>query len=237
MKIECLYGSEEFWVSTIFVLTTHAHAVPPSAGLFGVFLVFSWCFFQGKLRIGMAESTVQVALAHAVTYTPPRIVPEGESKDAAWEAPPVLDASKTMKSEKFSKLLQAADDELKRCFSEKPSYNELIPALCEVGIDGLHDRCHLTPGFPVFPMLAKPTKGISEVLDRFEGIQFTCEWKYDGERLQVCPGWMPTKMQEIKLEPETRISRVVMLTTDHYLHTETCEILEFSHRNIHNNSH
>ena len=141
----------------------------------------------------MAESTVQVALAHAVTYTPPRIVPEGESKDAAWEAPPVLDASKTMKSEKFSKLLQAADDELKRCFSEKPSYNELIPALCEVGIDGLHDRCHLTPGFPVFPMLAKPTKGISEVLDRFEGIQFTCEWKYDGERLQVCPGWMPTK--------------------------------------------
>ena len=29
------------------------------------------------------------------------------------------------------------------------------------------------------------TQGISEVLDRFEGIQFTCEWKYDGERLQV----------------------------------------------------
>jgi hypothetical protein len=204
MKIECLYGSEELGIHSI--CTNHPRPCRPILRrsfwcLSGVFLVF-----QGKLRIGMAESTVQVALAHAVTYTPPRIVPEGESKDAAWEAPPVLDASKTMKSEKFSKLLQAADDELKRCFSEKPSYNELIPALCEVGIDGLHDRCHLTPGFPVFPMLAKPTKGISEVLDRFEGIQFTCEWKYDGERLQVCPGWMPTKMQEIKLEPETRIS-------------------------------
>lgn len=69
--------------------------------------------------------------------------------------------------------------------SELPSYDEVIPALLEVGIDGLRQNCKLTPGVPLKPMLAKPTKAIGEVLDRFEDKKFTCEYKYDGERAQV----------------------------------------------------
>ncbi|KIX03752.1 uncharacterized protein Z518_07305 [Rhinocladiella mackenziei CBS 650.93] len=120
-------------------------------------------FLEGKLRLGLAEKTVIIALAQAVV---------------TYEA---------MKKGKVPSTDQLAEGEatLKTVYSELPSYEVIIPAMLEHGIFNLHETCKLRPGVPLKPMLAKPTKSITEVLDRFEDKNFTCEYKYDGERAQV----------------------------------------------------
>jgi len=129
----------------------------------------------GKLRIGLAEQSVLQALAQACVQTPP-----------CQEYPPTKHTvHKNTEGEKFKEELAKESLKLKTAYCECPSYDILLPALLEAGIDGLGARCRLTPGIPLKPMLAHPTKGVQEVLTRFENCRFTCEWKYDGERAQI----------------------------------------------------
>ncbi|PWN53126.1 ATP-dependent DNA ligase [Violaceomyces palustris] len=122
---------------------------------------------EGKLRIGLAERSVLVALARSIV-----ISKLGES-------------IRRMDQASLAEKLEEGTEIVKSVFSELPSYDAVIPALLQGGVEGLRETCKLTPGVPLKPMLAKPTKAIAEVLDRFEGQPFTCEYKYDGERAQV----------------------------------------------------
>ncbi|KAI9468530.1 MAG: ATP-dependent DNA ligase [Benjaminiella poitrasii] len=120
---------------------------------------------EGKLRIGLAEQTVLSALAQAVVLS---------SKAHA----------KTSTSKK-EELLASAVETVKYVYNQLPTYDIIIPALLKYPIDELLKHCTMHPGVPLKPMLAHPTKSLTEVLDRFEGKTFTCEYKYDGERAQV----------------------------------------------------
>ncbi|CAJ0541985.1 Ff.00g083240.m01.CDS01 [Fusarium sp. VM40] len=120
-------------------------------------------FLEGKLRLGLAERTVLVSLAQAIV---------AHEADAKGKVPSTSD-------------LEKGESILKTVYSELPSYDVIIPAILEHGIMKLRENCKLRPGVPLKPMLAKPTKAITEVLDRFEGQTFTCEYKYDGERAQI----------------------------------------------------
>ncbi|XP_022095560.1 DNA ligase 1-like [Acanthaster planci] len=126
----------------------------------------------GKLRIGLAEQSVLVAIGHAAVISPPGIAVDS-----------VLSKSKV--SDALKKKMDDAALIIKTTYCELPNYGAIIPALLEHGYENLPEHCKLTPGIPLKPMLAHPTKGVSEVLNRFQNMAFTCEYKYDGERAQI----------------------------------------------------
>lgn len=111
---------------------------------------------EGKLRIGLAEKTVLIGLSSAF---------------CKWDGSNVSD--------------DQGEEMIKDAFSQVPNYEIIIKAVLDHGFANLLDNVKLTPGVPLKPMLAKPTKSVTEVLDRFQNKLFTCEYKYDGERAQV----------------------------------------------------
>nr|GMD64576.1 DNA ligase 1 [Ipomoea batatas] len=118
---------------------------------------------QTKLRIGLAEQTLLVALSHATVYS------EKDSSPPASVNPSIEEAEKIVK----------------QVYSVIPVYDKIVPALLSGGVCNLQKTCSFSPGVPVGPMLAKATKGVSEIVDKFQDKEFTCEYKYDGERAQI----------------------------------------------------
>uniref|UniRef100_A0A8C6RBG7 DNA ligase n=1 Tax=Nannospalax galili TaxID=1026970 RepID=A0A8C6RBG7_NANGA len=130
---------------------------------------------SGKLRLGLAEQSVLAALAQAVSLTPP-----GQEFP-----PPVVDVGKGKTAEARKTWLEEQGMILKQTFCEVPDLDRIVPVLLEHGLEHLPEHCKLSPGVPLKPMLAHPTRGVGEVLKRFEEADFTCEYKYDGQRAQI----------------------------------------------------
>lgn len=114
----------------------------------------------GKLRIQLAHATLLQALSDAAYKYFVKLKKEGTVKDA--------------------------ESNIKTAYVEHPDFELLANTLVQHGWNELEKYIHLLPGVPTKPMLAHPTKGIDEVLKRFDTAgEFTCEWKYDGERAQI----------------------------------------------------
>lgn len=129
------------------------------------------------LRIGAVKTTMLIALSRAFLLSKPpgAEYPTRDPKSLA-----------KLKKEDLAEIWARGEEIVKACFARRPNYNDLVPALLEIGIsDELLVRCDLTLHIPLRPMLGSITRDLSEMLTKLQGRDFACEYKYDGQRAQV----------------------------------------------------
>ncbi|KIW84970.1 hypothetical protein Z517_00358 [Fonsecaea pedrosoi CBS 271.37] len=129
------------------------------------------------LRIGAVKTTMLIALARAFQLSRP--------PGADFPIRQTAELAK-LKKEELAVVWAKAEEIVKTCFARRPNYNDLVPGLLELGVsEELLLRCGLALHIPLRPMLGSITRDLSEMLTKLQGRDFSCEFKYDGQRAQV----------------------------------------------------
>ncbi|KKP07736.1 DNA ligase 1 [Trichoderma harzianum] len=129
------------------------------------------------LRIGAVKTTMLIALSRAFSLS--------KAPGSEYDTKDITELSK-LKKEELAEVWSKAEEIVKASFARHPNYNDLVPALLDVGVcEELLLRCGLTLHVPLRPMLGSITRDLSEMLTKLQGRDFACEYKYDGQRAQV----------------------------------------------------
>ncbi|KAM3070131.1 hypothetical protein ACMFMF_008484 [Clarireedia jacksonii] len=129
------------------------------------------------LRIGAVKTTMLIALSRAFLLSRP--------PGADFPIRSTVELA-TYRKEVLAEVWSKAEEIVKACFAKRPNYNDLIPVLLEIGVcDELSIRCGLALHIPLRPMLGSITRDLAEMLTKLQGRDFSCEYKYDGQRAQV----------------------------------------------------
>lgn len=129
------------------------------------------------LRIGAVKTTMLTVLSRAFTLSRP--------PGATWPIK-TQEEIRALPKEASVELLQSCADTVRSSFARHPNYNDLIPALLDVGVcDELLARVGLALHVPLKPMLGNITRDLGDMLTKLQGSAFTCEYKYDGQRAQI----------------------------------------------------
>ena len=129
------------------------------------------------LRIGAVKTTMLIALSRAFLLSHP--------PGTTFSIRSQSDLIK-LKKEQLAEIYARGEELVKACFARRPNYNDLVPCLLQIGIsDELLLRCGLAMHIPLRPMLGSITRDLGEMLTKLQGRDFSCEYKYDGQRAQV----------------------------------------------------
>ena len=162
-------GSQEFKQRIVERLLQDAQGAEESR-----YLVRTLC---QHLRIGAVKTTMLIALSRAFLLSRP--------PGATFSVREQSELSK-LKKESLAEVYSKAEELVKACFARRPNYNDLVPCLLEIGInEELPVRRGLALHVPLRPMLGSITRDLGEMLTKLQGRDFSCEYKYDGQRAQV----------------------------------------------------
>jgi DNA ligase-1 len=129
------------------------------------------------LRIGAVKTTMLIALGRAFLLSRP--------PGATFSTRSQTELA-SLKKEELAEIYHKREEIVKACFARRPNYNDLVPTLLDIGVcDELLLRCGLALHIPLRPMLGSITRDLGEMLTKLQGRDFSCEYKYDGQRAQV----------------------------------------------------
>ncbi|KAI5169722.1 DNA ligase 1 [Pancytospora epiphaga] len=120
--------------------------------------------FETKLKIGLASQTVLISLGIAFHN---------------------IKNNKIESSKEGDNTAEHAIQCVKEAFNKHADYEHLVKLIMKHGIENLPDVCTVSPGVPLKPMLAQPSKNLTKAFAKVENMEFVAEYKYDGERVQI----------------------------------------------------
>lgn len=162
-------GSQEFKQRIVERLLLDAQGPEESR-----YLVRTLC---QHLRIGAVKTTMLIALSRGFQMSRP--------PGATFPIRSQADLIK-LKKDAVAEVYAKGEELVKACFARRPNYNDLVPCLLEVGTcEELLVRCGLSLHIPLRPMLGSITRDLGEMLTKLQSRDFSCEYKYDGQRAQV----------------------------------------------------
>ena len=108
-----------------------------------------------------------ICLSRAFSLTAP--------PNAKWKVDEMIPS---MTKDARTTVFKGAEEIVKQAFARQPSYDDLVPALLNLGIEKLATECTMRVGVPIKPMLGNITKDLNDMSKILEGRAFACEFKY-----------------------------------------------------------
>ena len=130
-----------------------------------------------NLRVGATRTSTLTALANAVVLHEElaRV-----SKDMSGRHNFKLHELTLVKNS-----MAEAEQIIRSAFARIPDFDIIVAHLIDGGVKRLEDSADMIIGIPIRPMLGVITRDLAEVIAKMDGRSYACEYKYDGQRLQL----------------------------------------------------